>query len=52
MVHIDVQASSITEAEGAWPHPRGEIEVKWHTVDGRRVFDYVRAPAGVLLRGL
>jgi hypothetical protein len=52
VVHIDVQASSITEAEGAWPHPRGEIAVKWHTMDGRRVFDYVRAPAGVLLRGL
>jgi hypothetical protein len=47
VVRIDVQASSIADAEGAWPHPRGTIEVKWHMADGRRVFDYVRAPAGV-----
>jgi len=52
VVHIAVQASGITEAEGAWPHPRGEIEVKWHMSDGKRVFDYVRAPVGVLLRGV
>jgi len=47
VVRIDVQASSITDAEGAWPHPRGTIDVKWHMTDGRRVFDYVRAPTGV-----
>jgi hypothetical protein len=47
VVRIAVQASSITEAEGVWPHPRGTIDVKWHMSDGRRVFDYVRAPTGV-----
>jgi hypothetical protein len=46
-VRIHVQASGITDAEGAWPHPRGLVEVKWHTEDGHRVFDFVRAPAGV-----
>jgi hypothetical protein len=51
VVRIDVQASSITEAEGAWPHPRGTIDVKWHMADGRRVFDYVSAPAGVKVIG-
>ena len=46
-VRIKVQAQSLTSAEGAWPHPRGVIEVKWHMEEGRRVFDYLRAPAGV-----
>jgi glycogen debranching enzyme len=46
-VRINVQTGSLTAAEGSWPHPRGVIEVKWHTGNGRRVFDYVRAPAGV-----
>jgi alpha-L-rhamnosidase len=47
VVRIAVHASSITEAEGVWPHPRGTIDVKWHMSDGRRIFDYVYAPAGV-----
>jgi hypothetical protein len=42
-----VQADTISEAEGAWPHPLGVIEVKWHTETGKRVFDYVKAPKGV-----
>jgi len=46
-VEICVHAHSITEAEGTWPHPRGVIRVKWHTEDGRRVFDEVKAPRGV-----
>lgn len=47
IVRIAVQASSITEADGAWPHPRGEIAVKWHMDAGKRIFDHVKAPAGV-----
>ncbi|MGB7760675.1 MAG: hypothetical protein WBL61_12655 [Bryobacteraceae bacterium] len=46
-VEIRVQAHSVTAAEGAWPHPRGLIEVKWHMENARRVFDSVRAPGGV-----
>jgi hypothetical protein len=46
-VEIRVQADTISEAEGAWPHPLGVIEVKWHTETGKRVFDYVKAPKGV-----
>lgn len=50
VVEIRVQTNSVTRAEGAFPHPKGAIEVKWHTEAGRRVFDYVRAPAGVKVR--
>lgn len=46
-VAIRVQAHSVTEAEGAWPHPGGLIEVKWHMEGARRIFDYVKAPVGV-----
>ena len=46
-VEIRVQARSVTEAEGTWPHPGGLIEVKWHMEGARRVFDYVKAPGGV-----
>ncbi len=51
LVKINVQSHSITEAEGAWPHPRGVIEVKWHMESERRIFDYVRAPDGVSITG-
>ncbi|MFD1678097.1 alpha-L-rhamnosidase N-terminal domain-containing protein [Alicyclobacillus fodiniaquatilis] len=47
VVDIRVQAHSVTEAEGAFPHPRGCIEVKWHTEAHGRVLDYVKVPAGV-----
>jgi hypothetical protein len=46
-VEVRVQTVSITAAEGAFPHPEGLIEVKWHTENGRRIFDYVKAPVGV-----
>ncbi|GET41224.1 family 78 glycoside hydrolase catalytic domain [Microseira wollei] len=47
VVEIRVQTDSITQAEGAFPHPKGLIEVKWHTENGKRVFDTVKAPQGV-----
>ena len=46
-VEIRVLTHHVTEAEGAFPHPRGAVKVKWHTERGRRVFDYVKAPRGV-----
>ncbi len=48
-VDIRVQASpAITWAEGAVPHPRGVVDVRWHLDDnGKRVFDRVIAPEGV-----
>jgi hypothetical protein len=46
-VEIRVQTESVTQAEGAFPHPRGTVRVKWHTHRGKRVFDYVKAPKGV-----
>jgi len=46
-VEIEVKTQDITWAEGAIPHPDGLIEVKWHTENGERVFDYVKAPTGV-----
>jgi alpha-L-rhamnosidase len=50
-VEIKVQTASITEMEGKYPHPKGGvIEVKWHTENGKRVFDYVKAPDGVQVK--
>ncbi|MCX7846692.1 MAG: glycoside hydrolase family 78 protein [bacterium] len=46
-VEIRVETAGVTEAEGAYPHPRGVVKVKWHMERGRRVFDYVKAPRGV-----
>ncbi len=47
IVEIKVQTSIVTSAEGGYPHPKGVIEVKWHIEDGKRIFDYVKAPEGV-----
>ena len=47
-VEIRVQTHHVTFAEGTYPHPKGVIEVKWHTDDaGKRVFDVVKGPEGV-----
>jgi alpha-L-rhamnosidase len=46
-VAIRVQTESITSADGAFPHPSGAVEVKWHMEKGTRVFDRVKAPRGV-----
>lgn len=46
-VEIKVNSTSITFAEGKFPHPKGTIDVKWHTENGKRVFDYAKAPEGV-----
>jgi hypothetical protein len=47
MVEINVKAEGIEYAEGAYPHPKGLIEVKWHLNKGERIFDYVKVPQGV-----
>jgi hypothetical protein len=47
-VEIRVKSSSLTSCEGKFPHPKGgSIDVKWHMENGKRVFDYVKAPNGV-----
>jgi hypothetical protein len=46
-VAIKVETASVQSAEGAWPHPRGTIRVKWHMEGRKRVFDYVKVPRGV-----
>ncbi len=46
-VAVEVLTDRVTYAEGAFPHPKGVVKVKWHMERGRRVFDYVRAPRGV-----
>lgn len=46
-VAIKVQTAGVQWAEGAWPHPRGTIRVKWHMEGRKRVFDYVKVPRGV-----
>jgi len=49
-LEIHVQAGDVSWVEGAYPHPDGLIEVKWHTrPDGLRVFDYIRTPKSVAL---
>lgn len=49
-VEIKVQTNSVQFAEGKFPHPKGTIDVKWHTENGKRVFDYANAPKGVELK--
>ncbi|MGE5557624.1 MAG: family 78 glycoside hydrolase catalytic domain [Bacillota bacterium] len=50
-VEIRVQAHGVSFAEGAFPHPKGAVEVKWHTDDeGRRIFDHVKTPDGVKVK--
>ncbi|MEI6133165.1 MAG: alpha-L-rhamnosidase C-terminal domain-containing protein [Bacillota bacterium] len=51
-VNIQVKSHGITWAEGAFPHPRGEIKVKWHMDGRKRVFDHVIVPEGVTIKFL
>lgn len=46
-VEIHVSTDKVSWAEGAVPHPKGLIEVKWHMEDSNRVFDYVKVPQGI-----
>lgn len=52
IVQIKVQADNVTSAEGKYPHPKGAISIKWHTENGKRIFDYVKAPDGVVVNVL
>ena len=47
-VCIRVQ-SALQNAEGAWPHPSGPIEVAWHRENGNILFDRLVLPEGVSL---
>lgn len=46
LVEIKVNTSSVSWAEGTWPHPEGLVNVKWKTEQGRRIFN-VEAPKNV-----
>ena len=50
VVEIDVKADGIDYAEGAFPHKKGLVEVKWHMEHGKRLFDYVKVPQGVSVK--
>jgi hypothetical protein len=39
-------AERITAVAGVWPHPRGDLAIRWEMRNGRRSFD-VQAPPGV-----
>lgn len=49
-VEIAVKTHGVTHAEGAYPHPRGLIEIKWHMEEGKRIFDYVKGPDNVKIK--
>lgn len=50
-VEIKVKTDIATDAEGKFPHPKGgTVDVKWHMENGKRVFDYVKAPNGVKVK--
>lgn len=49
IVKIKIQPGSVTWAEGAYPHPKGKIEVRWHKAGDNIVFDYTKAPEGVVI---
>jgi hypothetical protein len=49
-VEIKVNTGSVEHAEGAYPHPKGSILVKWHRKKGKVVFDKIEAPKCVKVR--
>ena len=46
VVEIRIKTHGVTWAEGAFPHPRGDIEVKWRREGGRCVIE-TKVPEGV-----
>lgn len=46
-VEIRVKAHHIQGVEGVYPHPKGDIEIKWHMEGTQRIFDVVKGPEGV-----
>ena len=46
LLEIKISSSSVTWAEGSWPHPEGAIHVKWRTEDAGRIIE-VQAPEEV-----
>ncbi len=50
IVSVAPKTNSISYFEGKYPHPKGEIEVKWHRENGKIVFDYINVPKGVVVR--
>ena len=48
-IKLIIQTDCINAVEGAFPHPRGLIEVKWHTHNGARIFDSIKVPEGVTI---
>jgi len=45
-IKIRVQ-SSLENAEGTYPHPKGPVHIKWHMENGERIFDRIEVPDGV-----
>jgi hypothetical protein len=50
VVRVDPRVESVSWAEGAYPHPRGRIEVRWEQRHGRMRIE-VRVPPGVRVEG-
>ncbi|MBI5722561.1 MAG: family 78 glycoside hydrolase catalytic domain [Planctomycetes bacterium] len=50
VVRVEPRTESVSWAQGAYPHPRGVIEVRWQRKDGRTRIE-VSAPKGVKVIG-
>lgn len=50
VVVIKPKTNTISTFEGKYPHPKGAIEVKWHKENDKIVFDYIKAPEGVIVK--
>ena len=46
-IRVSPQPGSLSWAAGVFPHPKGLVEVAWHTEDGQIIFDRLLAPKGV-----
>ena len=46
-VTVCPQPAGVTWANGAFPHPKGLVEVEWHIENGQVVYDKLTAPSGV-----
>jgi len=46
-VEIDIKTDAIDWAKVTLPHPKGVIQVEWHTEDDKKVIDLLKVPYGV-----
>jgi hypothetical protein len=46
-VKVDIEPGTLSWAKGAFPHPKGEIEIEWRIENGRVIIGRLSLPDGV-----